>query len=226
MMTTAAEFVVTLDGGAAAGKSSTSRELAHRFDLLHVDTGSHYRAMTHAMVAAGVSLTDEAAVAAALPHMDLGWQREGQTAQIALSGRVLTVRELRSDAVNAQVSQVAAIPAVRAFLRDFQRGFQRAAPEAGFAGLIMEGRDIGSVIFPDAPLRFFLVADEHTRILRRAAEGQQDAIAERDRRDSSRKTAPLICPEGAVSIDTSKLTLDEVVSELSSHLKRWLSARS
>lgn len=218
----ATQLIVTIDGGAAAGKSSTSRLLAQRFDLLHVDTGSHYRALTHALLLSGVNLGDESAVAAVLPSIAPGWQREGQAARITLGAEPLGPDELRREAVNHAVSQVAAQPAVRAFLRDYQRAFGQAAHDTGCVGLIMEGRDIGSVIFPDAPLRFFLEADEAARIARRAAEGHLDAIAERDRRDASRKTAPLTCPEGAERVDTTHRDLESVVSLIAERIETWL----
>jgi cytidylate kinase len=122
--------------------------------------------------------------------------------------------EIRSPEVNAQVSAFAALPPVRAFLLEYQRGQAATAREAGFAGLIMEGRDIGSVIFPRADFRFFLQADPEARIARRAAQGQADSIRKRDQLDSQRKASPLVCPEGARLIDSTHLTLDEVVERM------------
>src|SRR5690606_18041982 len=112
------------------------------------------------------------------------------------------------------VSHFAALPAIRQALLAYQRGQADVARSHGFTGLVMEGRDIGSVIFPDADFRFFLHADPEERARRRAREGQQDSIAERDRLDSSRKTAPLACPPGAIDIDSTHLTLPEVVERL------------
>lgn len=203
--------IIAVDGGAASGKSSTSRAVAERLDLMHVDTGSHYRAVTFALLNEGVPPADEAAVAERLQHLPLDTRLEGRTARIALDGKVPGQDELRSEAVNAQVSPYSAIPAVRRFLFDYQRGQADIAREHGFAGLIMEGRDIGSIIFPDADLRIFLEADPDTRAQRRAAEGQTDSITARDQFDTSRKAAPLICPEGALRIDNSQLSLEEVV---------------
>ncbi len=202
-----------MDGGAASGKSSLARALAERFRFLHVDTGSHYRAVTLALRQAGVSPEDPAAVAAALARLSLGTHVEGRAVRIALAGRVPDPAALRSPEVNAAVSRFAALPAVRRFLFDYQRGQAAVARTQGFAGLVMEGRDIGSVIFPDAPLRLFLTADPATRAGRRAAEGQADAVAERDRLDSARATAPLTCPPGATVIDSSHLTLAEVAAQ-------------
>jgi cytidylate kinase len=131
-----------------------------------------------------------------------------------VGGRVVPESEIRSREVNAHVSHFAAIPAVRAFLLAYQRGQAGFARENAFRGLVMEGRDIGSVIFPQADFRFFLHADPAERARRRALEGGQDSIAERDRLDSSRQTAPLACPAGAVAVDTTLLNLEAVVETL------------
>ncbi|WP_309398040.1 (d)CMP kinase [Cerasicoccus maritimus] len=206
--------IIAVDGGAASGKSSTSRLVAERLNLMHVDTGSHYRAVTFALLQKGVGPDDEAAVAERLKSIPLSTELDGRSARIALDGRVPTKDELRSEAVNNAVSPYAAVPAVRQFLFDYQRAQADIARENNFTGLIMEGRDIGSVIFPDATLRVFLEADAATRAERRAAEGQSDSIEKRDKIDSSRKTAPLTCPDGAYKIDNSNLTLEEVVEEI------------
>lgn len=207
-------FIVAVDGGAASGKSSTSRALSERFNLLHVDTGSYYRAITHRLLSLGVDPADEAAVAAALARIQLDTRTMGRTAAMVIDGQV-PGSEIRSPEVNESVSAFAALPSVRAFLLDYQRSQAATAREAGFAGLIMEGRDIGSVIFPQADFRFFLQADPEARVARRAAQGQVDSIQKRDQIDSQRKASPLICPEGARLIDSTHLTLEEVVDRLS-----------
>ncbi|GHC13560.1 (d)CMP kinase [Cerasicoccus arenae] len=211
--------IIAVDGGAASGKSSTSRLVAERLNLMHVDTGSHYRAVTYALMLDGVPSTDENAVAERLQTLPLDTVVEGGSARIALGGGIPTAEQLRSEAVNNAVSLYAAVPAVRQFLFDYQRFQAELARVNGFAGLIMEGRDIGSVIFPDATLRVFLEADSATRAQRRAAEGENDAIEARDKIDSSRKTAPLTCPEGAFRIDNSSLSLDQVVDLIESRVK-------
>ena len=208
-------IIVAIDGGAASGKSSTSRILGERFNLLHSDTGSYYRAVTVEMLRAGASPDDLASVKAALAKLHLGTRIAGRSAQIEISGRVPS-EEIRSKEVNGAVSHFAAIPELRAALLDYQRGQADAARKGGFKGLVMEGRDIGSVIFPDADFRFFLHADPAEREKRRVREGQHDKVAERDRIDSSRKTAPLSCPEGAISIDTTRITIAEVVDKMAS----------
>ena len=208
-------LIVAVDGGAASGKSSLARALAARFNFLHVDTGAHYRAVTLALLRAGVSPDDPAAVASALAQLPLATEVSGRAARLSLAGKVPADADLRSEAVNTHVSRFAALPAVRRFLFDYQRSQAAIALAHGSAGLVMEGRDIGSVIFPDAPLRLFLTADPATRAQRRAAEGQTDAVAERDRLDTARATAPLTCPPGAIVIDSSALDLDAVVARAS-----------
>jgi cytidylate kinase len=212
-MATSSFLIVAIDGGAASGKSSSSRTLSERFNLLHVDTGSFYRAITAEMLRRGVKADDPAAVRSALAGINLGTRVEGRSAQMEIGGRIAG-DEIRRREVNDHVSHFAAIPEVRTALLAYQRGQAVVARERGFRGLVMEGRDIGSVIFPDADLRFFLHADPDERARRRASEGQHDTIAERDRLDSSRKTAPMACPPGAVSIDTTHVTLPEVVGKM------------
>lgn len=215
--------IVAIDGGAASGKSSSSRTLSDRFNFLHVDTGSFYRAVTAELLRRGVNPSDLAAVRDALAHLTLGTRVEGRSAQMEIAGHVAG-DEIRSRDVNENVSHFAAIPEVRTALLAYQRGQADVARRHRFRGLVMEGRDIGSVIFPDADFRFFLHADPNERARRRAKEGHHDVIAERDRLDSSRKTAPLACPAGAVSIDTTHLTLAEVVEKMAAPIAARLSA--
>lgn len=206
--------IVAIDGGAASGKSSSARTLSERFNLLHVDTGSFYRAVTAEFLRRGVQAGDSAAVKAAVGALAFATQVQGRSAQMTIGGRVVPDAEIRTRHVNDHVSHFAAIPEVRTALLAYQRGQVAVAQAHGFRGLVMEGRDIGSVIFPDADFRFFLFADPAERVRRRANEGQHDSIAERDRIDSSRKTAPLACPAGATAIDTTLLTLAQVVETM------------
>jgi cytidylate kinase len=204
-------YVIAIDGGAASGKSSTAKAVASRLHLLHVDTGSHYRAITRFLLAVGVTGTSDAALSARLDRLRLSTAVEGRLAVLLIDGRPCSAEDLRSPEVNAHVSQFAGVPAVREALFNYQRSLVGVAREHGFDGIIMEGRDIGSVILPDAPFRFFLFADSQTRSARRAAEGQSDSISTRDALDSGRKTAPLLCPPGAIRVDTGKLALEAVV---------------
>jgi CMP/dCMP kinase len=215
-------LIVAIDGGAASGKSSTARGLSERFNFLHVDTGSFYRAVTAELLRRGVRADDPVSVGGAAAQLPLGTRVEGRRAVMEIGGRVVPETEIRSPEVNAAVSHFAAIPAVRTALLAYQRNQADVARAHGFRGLVMEGRDIGSVIFPDAHFRFFLHADPQERARRRAREGQLDSIAERDRLDSSRKASPLACPPGATDIDSTYLTLDEVIDRLSAAISARL----
>lgn len=207
-------IIVAIDGGAASGKSSTARALAERFHFLHVDTGSFYRAATFKLLEHGVVPADELATVLALAQLRPDTEIKERSAIIRI-GNWTPGEDIRSAAVNENVSRFAAMPVVRKFLLDYQRSQAAVARDGGFRGLVMEGRDIGSIIFPDADLRFFLEASPEARAQRRAAEGHDDQIHERDRLDKERKAAPLICPPGAIAIDSTELTLEEVVDRVS-----------
>lgn len=217
-MSSSSLIIVAIDGGAASGKSSTSRALSERFNLLHVDTGSYYRALTAELLRSAISPEDPQAVARSLAQMALSTVIDGRSARMCIGGKPVDDAEIRSAAVNAHVSKFAAIPEVRAALLHYQRNQAKVAALNHFPGMVMEGRDIGSVIFPDADFRFFLHADQEERARRREREGQTDSIAERDRMDSQRKTAPLARPDGAQAIDSTNLNLEEVVDLLSALL--------
>lgn len=217
-MTAAPFLIVAIDGGAASGKSSTSRAVSERFNLLHVDTGSFYRAVTAELLRQGVQPADLGSVRDSVTRLRLGTNVVGRSARMTIDSRPVDEGEIRSPEVNANVSKFAAIPEVRSALLAYQRGQAEVARTGGFNGLVMEGRDIGSVIFPQADFRFFLHADPEERARRRALEGQTDSIADRDRMDSQRRTAPLACPPGATAIDSTHLTLDQVVDVVSAQL--------
>ncbi|MBI2518433.1 MAG: (d)CMP kinase [Opitutae bacterium] len=206
-------IIVAIDGGAASGKSSSSKILAERFNLLHVDTGSFYRHITYELLRLKVPYSDLPALRAALARLEFGTRLNGRSAQMLIGGQPAG-DEIRGQNVNEHVSHYAAVPEVRQALLAYQRGQTDVAQQHGFRGLVMEGRDIGSVIFPNAEFRFFLHADPAERAKRRAAEGRQDSITERDRIDSSRKTSPLTCPAGAIDIDSTFLTLEQVVEKM------------
>jgi 3-phosphoshikimate 1-carboxyvinyltransferase len=208
-------LIVAIDGGAASGKSSTSRALSERFNFLHVDTGSYYRAITAELLRRGLRVDQIDAVKAALPSITLGTQVDGRAARMEIGGRVVPESEIRGPEVTAAVSHFAAIPEVRSALLTYQRNQAGVARAHGFGGMVMEGRDIGSVIFPDAGLRLFLHADPVARAKRRELEGRADAVAERDRLDATRKTAPLVLASGAIDIDSTFLNLEQVVEKIS-----------
>jgi cytidylate kinase len=210
-------LVVAIDGPSGSGKSSTSRGVAARLGLAYLDTGAMFRAMTWWMLRHGVDVHDPAAVAARVhePVIRSGTDPLGPT--IAVDDADVAVG-IRSDEVNAAVSPVSAVPEVRALLLDLQRRIIEQGLASG--GIVVEGRDIGSVVAPDAAVKVYLSADPAARAARRAAEAGGDVAATeqsllaRDRIDSGRVTAPLVRADGAVHIDTTPYTLDEVVSQV------------
>ena len=218
-MSTLPFIIVAIDGGAAAGKSSTARAISEKFNLLHSDTGSYFRALASEMLKRGISYTDHEAVISALKSLNLSTRITGRRADMELSGHVAG-EEIRSAAVNQAVSHFAAITELREKLKAYERSQADVARAHGFKGLIMEGRDIGSAIFPDADFRFYLHADPEERSKRRAKEGHLDKVSERDRLDSSRAKDPLACPPGAIAIDSTFLSLEEVVSQVAAIISK------
>lgn len=208
-----------MDGGAASGKSSTAKLVAARCHFLHVDTGAHYRALTSAALARGLDPVEGRALTHFLESVALETAIDGHDGLIRLNGRIPAKAEIRAEEVNAAVSQFAALPAVRACVKAYQQEQAAVARAAGFRGLIMDGRDIGTVIFPDADLKVFLVADPAERAARRARDGQTDTISDRDHLDSTRHTAPLQAADDAVLIDNSHLSLEEVVERITNLLR-------
>lgn len=210
---TVSSLVVAIDGPSGSGKSSTSRGVAARLGLRYLDTGAMFRAITSWMLAHDVDLTDPEAIAARAgePVIESGTDPLGPT--ILVDGEDASVA-IRTDEVNAAVSPVSAVPAVRTRLLELQRQI------IGTGGIVVEGRDIGSVVAPDAPVKVYLTADAEARAVRRAAEAggdvaaTQESLLARDRIDSGRTTAPLTMADGAVHIDTTPYTLDEVISQV------------
>ena len=217
--------MVAVDGTSGSGKSSTCRGVAQRLGLHYLDTGAQFRAMTWWMLREGVSVHDPDAVAAraAEPLIESGTDPAAPT--ITVDGTDVSV-EIRSEAVNAAVSPVSTVADVRARLLELQRTIIGREVEAG-SGIVVEGRDIGSVVWPEAPVKVYLTADPVARAARRAAEEggsdvatTQETLLERDRIDSGRATAPLVMADGAAHIDTTAYTLEEVIELVSSLVTR------
>jgi cytidylate kinase len=203
--------VVAVDGTSGSGKSSTCRAVADRLGLRYLDTGAQYRAITWWMLDQGVDVHDAAAVAARAGEPVLVSGTDPLAPTITVDGRDVSV-EIRSDEVNGAVSPVSAVPEVRTRLVDLQREL------IGDGGIVVEGRDIGSVVWPQAELKVYLTADPAARAARRALENggadvaaTRESLLARDRIDSGRAVAPLTMADGAVHVDSTELTLDEVV---------------
>ena len=197
---------IAIDGPAASGKSTLARQLSARLGLIMVNSGAMYRAVTWRIIQLGIDPADRDRVVRALGEMELECGVEGLESTIRVDG-MDPGDALRSEAVNRAVSMVSAVPEVRQRLVDLQRGYLE------FADVVMEGRDIGTVVFPDTPFKIYVDADAGVREERRVAAGEVDAIAERDRQDSGRATAPLRMADGAAVLDTSGHTIESGVVE-------------
>jgi cytidylate kinase len=204
--------VIAIDGPAASGKSSVARVLARRLGWLYVNSGAMYRAVAWLAASRQVPPTDGPLVMAALENARFECGVAGAESTISIDG-VDPTPFLTDSAVNASVSAIASIPEVRKLLVDRQRAY------AETHDLVMEGRDIGSVVFPDTPYKFYVDASPEVRAARRARQGQADNPAERDKVDSTRRTSPLVIAEEAHVIDSSNLTVDGVVGEIIGRLK-------
>lgn len=209
-------FVVAVDGPSGSGKSSTARGVADRLGFAYLDTGAMYRAVTWAVLRRGIDPEDAATVARAIGDIEISSGTDPSAPTIAADGVDVSV-EIRGEDVTAHVSPVAVVPQVRTALVDRQREIIAAAT----GGIVVEGRDIGSTVVPDAPVKIYLVADPEARAARRAAEvGATDtastaaSLARRDQIDSSRATSPLVKSDGAVEVDSTHLTLEEVVATI------------
>ena len=217
-------LVVAVDGPSGTGKSSTCRQLAKDVGAKYVDTGAMYRVATLAVLRAGVDPADTQAVIAATADLPLEVSDDPDSKQVLLAGEDVS-KVIREDEVTRNVSAVSAIPEVRQNLVDLQRKLAAQAHRA-----IVEGRDIGTVVLADAPVKIFMTASAQVRAQRRYDQNVAAGIASdfdtvladverRDAADSSRATSPLRPAEDAVVVDTSELTLQEVLQRLTAIIK-------
>ena len=202
---TTPHFAIAIDGPAASGKSTIARELAQRLGLIMVNSGAMYRAVTWQALEQGIDPHDPAAVTAMLDGLTIECGDDGISSTLTINGRD-PGDALRSPAVNANVSAIAAIPAVRTRLVALQRDYLKRT------NVVMEGRDIGSVVFPDTPYKIYVDAAEHVRAARRVDMGEVDSVAKRDAADSNRTTAPLIVANGATVLDNSHHTVETALA--------------
>jgi cytidylate kinase len=228
-------LIVAIDGPAGAGKSTVSRRLAARLGFAMVDTGAIYRAVALAATRRGVSLDDDARLAELLPAVEIAFAppaTPGAGQRVLLGGEDVSA-EIRTPPMSLGASKVSARPVVRAGLLELQRRLA-LAPEN--AGAVLEGRDIGTVVFPDADAKFFLTATPEERARRRHAElsakGDPQTLDEvladqlrRDRDDSERAVAPLRPAADALVVDTSGVPLEGVVERLAREVAARLAAR-
>jgi cytidylate kinase len=204
--------IIAIDGPAASGKSSVAQELARWLDFVYVNSGAMYRAVTWHVLQCKIGPDDAEAIAQRLESTAIVCDLVNGESRILIEGQDPS-EFLRDDQVNQSVSLVSSVPKVREILVAKMRAYAEAQD------VVMEGRDIGSVVFPETPYKFYIDASPDVRSHRRAAQGQHDQIAARDRADSSRRNSPLIIAEDALVIDSSNLTIEGVVGEIIGRLK-------
>ncbi|MFE4253731.1 (d)CMP kinase [Streptomyces sp. NPDC056910] len=208
-----AAVIVAIDGPSGTGKSSTSKAVAAQLGLSYLDTGAQYRAITWWMVNNGIDLTDPTAIAAVAGKAEIVSGTDPSDPTITVDG-VDVAAPIRTTEVTSKVSAVSAVPEVRARITELQRSIAASTEQ----GIVVEGRDIGTTVLPDADLKIFLTASPEARAARRSGElkgadvkATQEALIKRDAADSSRKTSPLAKADDAVEVDTSELTLQQVI---------------
>lgn len=189
-----------------------ARELARRLGFVYVNSGAIYRAITWHLLRRGIDPADRAAIVRTISAARITCDVEANASRVRIED-VDPSNHLRDDAVNRAVSPVSTVPEVREIATEQMRRF------ALEHDLVVEGRDIGSVVFPDTPDKFYIDAAPEVRLRRRAAEGQRDEIGARDRADSSRSAAPLVVAHDAHVIDSSHLSVDQVVTEIARRLR-------
>jgi CMP/dCMP kinase len=209
--------IIAIDGPSGSGKSTLGRLLARALNLLYIDTGSMYRAVALAVMESSINTSDDVAVGSLARRIDLDLSGDPDSLRISLEGRDVT-DSIRSDEVTHMSSVISAIPSVRRAMVERQR-------ELGKRGAVLNGRDIGTVVFPDADIKFFLTASPKERAERRFNEEREKNRAtsfdetladmtERDRRDSTRTDSPLAVSKDAIVIDSTGLSVEEVLQEM------------
>ncbi len=209
-------MIIAIDGPSGSGKSSTAKAIAKALKITYLDTGAMYRAISVGALHLGIDPYDDNEVARVAKSMEIRF--EGQ--KVFLDGKNVS-EEIRMDAANKAVTPVSANPVVRGLMVDKQREI------AADHDIVMEGRDIGTVVFPDADYKFFLVADPEVRAQRRQKESKEKMSLEevkadllrRDEKDSSRAHSPLKKADDAIEIDTSNVSFDEQVDNILSYIK-------
>ena len=206
--------VIAIDGPAASGKSSVAQGLARRMGgFVYVNSGAIYRAITWHILQKKIHPEESDRIAGALREADLTCRLQNNESRILIDD-VDPGEHLRDDCVNKSVAGISQFPVVRQIVA------KKLHEQAQTHDLIVEGRDIGSVVFPDTPYKFYIDASPEVRLQRRAAQGERDEIAIRDRADSLRLVSPLVIAKDAHVIDTSHLTIQQVIDEIISLLKK------
>ena len=205
--------VIAIDGPAASGKSTVARQLAQVLGFSFVNSGAMYRAVAWLAHLRKLNPSDDAAVSKQLGTVSLQFGIANKESFILIDGEKPD-QHLKEEVVNRTVSAISAIPEIRAFLLPHLRGFAR------LDNIVMEGRDIGSTVFPETPFKFYIDAAPEVRARRRAAQGLKDNLAHRDRADSSRRSSPLVIADDADVIDSSSLSIAGVIEEVLGRLSQ------
>ena len=216
---------MAIDGPASSGKSTVAIIIAKRFGYVYCDTGAMYRSVTWAALENGIDVSDTKQVIDLARRIKITFEPGQPDQRVFVDGHEVT-KDIRTEKIAANVSAVAAIPEVRAQMVEQQRQIAQAG------GIVMDGRDIGTTVLPDAQVKVFLVASAHERARRRYEENLQKGLATqsldeleaaiklRDQKDSTRKVSPLTQAKDAILIDTTSLTIDQVVDEISALIKK------
>jgi CMP/dCMP kinase len=207
------DHVIAIDGPAASGKSSVARELARRLGFIYVNSGGFYRAITWYLLRKNIRPEENDLISAALDAAALTCTVQDNESRI-LVDEIDPANHLRDDRVNETVSRVSRLPWIRQIVS------QKLHDCADAHNVVIEGRDIGSVVFPDTPYKFYIDASPEVRLKRRAAQGERDEIAMRDHDDVSRAVSPLVIAADAYVIDTSHVTIEQVANEILRQLEQ------
>jgi cytidylate kinase len=222
------DLIIAIDGPSGAGKSTLGRMIARALNLLYLDTGAMYRAAALAVLRVGVSTQDAAAVALVTARANINLAGDPDSLRVTLDGRDVS-DGIRTEEVSQSASVISTIPEVRRIL------VQRQREMGAQGGVVLDGRDSGTVVFPDADIKFFLTAEPEARAQRRYDEERVrardvtfeqtlDNINQRDRRDSTRETSPLAIADDAIVLDSTELSLEEVYERMMSAIRERLRA--
>ncbi|OFK63746.1 cytidylate kinase [Globicatella sp. HMSC072A10] len=219
------KLTIAIDGPASSGKSTIAKEVAQRLGIAYVDTGAMYRGITLALIEQKISFDDVDKIVALMKQIKMEFKIIEESQHLFIEGEDVS-EKIRSVEITENVSEVAAIPEVRQHLVSLQQRMAEAS------SVVMDGRDIGTVVLPNAPYKFFFTASPHVRALRRYKENMakgltsqslteiEAAIIERDRYDSTREHSPLRKADDAILVDTSDLTIDETVEKIIQNVEK------